>query len=524
MVSSFVGRVSSLGAGITRAVRDLNADQQGQPFRGIGDHYAVLDAYYDNEAFDLYNEIFARAKARYGYYRHIRAIRNPTRRAVDWYPGHIYPGAFTPDGLPLPDGTPSCVPFATGTDPRLRLAFSQGLAWANWGSERWAVVRSLAMLGDAFAEVHVDYERRKVYPRWHHPRYITDLEWNGSGDVVAFTIEIPQLEPDGRTAYRWGKVVTKETITTLYNGKPRGYDGQPETIANPWGFVPAVWAQFRNVGGQHGAAVIDGVRPKIDELNNALSSIHDYIAKFAAQGVVLKTDKKVTDLIAIGVNGATADMANPQAGRQEIRYLKGPKELDIDRLLQNLGLAEAAPYIDGLMADIEKDLPESTIDAEVRKLGEIAGVALRMMFGDVEARRREVEGNCDAMLIKLCQMTTAIGGELLRTGQWGLGSELTDQQRRFAPFDLTSYDRGRLAVTFLPRPLFPDAPRDLAANAAAREALKTIQGLREAGYSDEQIFGAGQVPEVIPGLLEQRERASTSAADAFGRAFAAGSV
>jgi len=512
MVVTLYNRMAELGSNLTGSIRSINADQQGQRFTDIAGRYKVLESYYDNEMYQTLNSVVSAARARNGLYRNIRPIRNPMRRAVDAYPGHIYPGAFTPDGLALPDGTPSCVPFAPDTDEALRLAISTALLWGNWGSERYAVCRQFALLGDLFGEVQVDYERGKVYPRFHHPSFVRDIEYNGSGDITMYRLEIPMFDDRTNKPYRWGKRVTKETITTYFDDQPHGYDGQDAESENQFGFCFAVWGQFRNVGGQHGASLLDGVRPKIDELNHILSSAHDYIGKFANQGAVFKTDKSMKDITAFAPGGATDDRSNPQGGRQEIRYLKGPADLTIDRLIQNLGLAESMPFVESLIHEIESDLPESTMEEKISQHPQVSGVALRMMFPGLERKIQEAQGNADAPIIKLGQMCVSIGGHLANTRQWG--PTLTDAQRLFLPFDLASYDRGELAVTFLPRPLFPDTPMERVQTAAGFESLKTPTAMRMAGLDEDTITAL---------IAEQRESAQQSQ-DALGRVFNSGGI
>ena len=502
------------GSRIT-SVRQLSADQAGQAFAKTIERYGILERYYWNEQYEIVNGLVQSLKARDGLYRNIRPIRNPLRRAVDWYPGHLFPGAMTSDGQALPDGTASCMGFASDTDDAIRLAMTQAFLWANWTAERWAVGRGLAMLGDQFAEIEVDYDRAKVYPRWHHPGYVTGIEWNGTGDIIQYRLEIPQFDEDTKRSYLWGKVVDKETITTLKNGKPFGFNDQPATIENPWGFVSAAWCQFRNAGGQHGAALVDGVRPKIDELNSEVSAIGDYIMKFARQPVIVKTDASMKDILAAQtVGGSTADRDNPQGGRQESTIWKFPVDATIDRPLQNLGLAEALPHIQDLAREIEADLPEATLDDKIRELNAPpSGRALAMMFGSAEKRLAESQGNADAMVLKLGQMAVSIGGELANSGAWGPRGALTEQQQRFLPFSLASWSRGDLDnVTIVPRPLFAETPAERVAFAISVEGLRTPSGRRLAGI-DEQTSAA--LDAELAGVAQ-------AGADALGRAFNAG--
>lgn len=512
MVASIYPRMADLGSRLTGSIRHINSDQQGQRFGSIAGRYAVLESYYDNEMYAALDSVVSAAKSRTGLYRGIRPIRNPMRRAVDAYPGHIYPGAFTSDGLALPDGTPSCVPFASDTAEDLRLAMSAVLQWANWGSERYAVCRQLALLGDIFGEIQIDYERGKVYPRFHHPSFVRDIEYNGSGDIVMYWLEIPMFDERAKKQYRWGKRVTKETVTTYYNDDPHGYDDQPAESENQFGFCYAAWGQFRNVGGQHGASLLDGVRPKIDELNSIVSSAHDYIAKFSNQGVVFKTDKSMKDISVFTPGVSTDERTNPQGGRQEIRYLKGPADLQIDRLIENLGLEESVPFVDSMIKEIEADLPEATMEEKISQHPQVSGVALRMMFPGIERRVQEAQGNADAVLIKLMQMGVSIGGHLAKTRQWG--PSLTDAQRLFLPFGLDSYDAGNMSVSLLPRPLFPDSPMERIATAAGFESLRTPTAMRMAGLDN----------DTIAALTAEQASAAAASQDALGRVFNSGGI
>jgi hypothetical protein len=54
------------------------------------------------------------------------------------------------------------------------------------------------------------------------------------------------------------------------------------------------------------------------------------------------------------------------------------------------------------------------------------------------------------------------------------------------------------------------------------EAVKTPAGLRHLGASDEEIYGEGNVPATLPGLLAERESAAGGTADLLSRAFNAG--
>jgi len=165
----------------------------------------------------------------------------------------------------------------------------QALTWGGWDKDILVYALQGALLGDAFAEIKDDRLRGKVYPRLLHPRYVRELEFNDSGDLTMYHLEIPQRD-DHNVSYTWGKRVEKDAITTFRNDTPHGYDGEPATVPNPWGFCPAVWVQHRNVGGQHGGSVMDGLHPIIDELNGMQSAVDDFVFKFVRQNIVVSSD------------------------------------------------------------------------------------------------------------------------------------------------------------------------------------------------------------------------------------------
>lgn len=508
MVASMVNRLGSWIAG-DESTRNFNQDTAGSGFVSAADRYVVAEQYYDNTMFDIINRansvgVGSRLgrnygygngayKARHGLYRNIRAIRNPMRRAIDWYPGKLYPGAMTPDGMALPDGTPCCLPFDSDTPEELRLVVAQAFAWGNFDALRWEFGVSLPMLGDQFGEVEIDWDRGKIYPKLIHPGYVVDAEWNGSGDLIMYRLEIPMNDPVTHQGYKWGKRVDRKWITTYRDNEPCGYDGQPAVIPNHWGFVPAAWCQFRNVGGQHGASLSDGVRGKIDELNNILSPIHDYIGKFVNQGVVISgTNRKDFEAANESRNAGkpTSERDNPESGKQSLNYFFTPKDVTFTKLIDNLGLGEADNHVDRMIKEIEADLPEATIDDQIRQFRTPpSGEALKQMFGNVEPRVFQAQGAADSFWMTLAQMCVSIGGELANSGAWGFGRDLTKAQQKFLPFGLASYTRGDLDMTWLPRPLFANSQAEKVAAATALEKLTTPTGMKAAGLSDEAIFG-----------------------------------
>ena len=60
--------------------------------------------------------------------------------------------------------------------------------------------------------------------------------------------------------------------------------------------------------------------------------------------------------------------------------------------------------------------------------------------------------------------------------------------------------------------------------ALARESIKYGSSLIELGATPEQVYGDGNVPAQLPGLLEERQAQTATASSLFSSAFNAGAV
>lgn len=511
MVSMF----QQIGRDILGAAQQVG-DSEHQTFVPIASTYSLYEAYYRNK---MYQRSGVYADMRTGLPVTIRAIHNPAARVVDWYAGHVAPGSMSNDGLPV-NGQPNRITFDSQTPEQVRLAVQQAFLWGAAGFDIGLYVRTGAMLGDVFAEVVSDPDRQKVYPKLIHPRYVTDLAWNDTGDVTMYRLDIPQIDRSDRS-YTWGKIVTKESITTLKDGKPFSYDGEPQTVPNLWGFVPAIWVQHRNIGGQHGAPAFAHVIGKVDELNGIVSEIDDYILKFTRQSVMIGTNNVSAFNQAIenartrkrmSINDpVTADQMTARRGGIDVMAAEPP--LTSVRMLENIGLGDAVPHRDRLADEIEKDLPEITLSDKLLAMSQVTAPGAIPLVQDVKHLLDEAAANYDAGLIKLGQMSISMAAHALASGIWD-SRTLTSAQQRFAPFSVDAYDRGELAFSISARSLIPDSMDVLIARSAGLERLTTHDGLVRAGLDEAEATN----------MLAQSREAAAYAADISARTFSAGSI
>lgn len=476
--------LANIGGGVRRSLADTSRAVEKNPFTSSRAWFALLRSYYENETYQDV-ALWQSYKARHRLPRSIRAIYSPTRRAVDAYPGLIYPGAWTEDGRPLPDGTPHALQFPPDIledRPELVVAALQPLTWGNWGAERMTYVREGGILGTVFVEVVDDMQRRKVYPEIVPLERVVAVTLDATGNVKAYSLEYQALDPDDGRSYLYRKDVDQERITVYRDRQTVSED------RNPYGFVPAAWVKHRNTGGIFGAPVIAGVVPKIDELNRLATSVHNYIAKLQAQPVVFWGHTAPDPM---GAKAGPSDEFTVVSDTETIPWLHGTdKDGRVELMMQAVPIEGAGERIDRLLDEIKADLPEVTMDEVISKLPNASGPIIDRMLPSVRGRVSEAQANYDAGTVKLIQMGVAIGGWRLSTGAWGKRSDLTRQQLKFDGFGLDSYAAGLLDITLLPRPLVPTTEME---RLTAIDLRKQVAGLsndavrRLLGYSDEEI-------------------------------------
>jgi hypothetical protein len=345
---------------------------------------------------------------------------------------------------------------------------------------RTVYVREAAILGTTFVEIVDDMERRKVYPEIVPLEKVADVTLDATGNVKAYELAYRALDKDGN-AYDYRKTVDRDRIVEYRDRSVIASD------PNPYGFAPAAWVKHRNTAGVFGAPAIAGVIPKIDEINRLATSVHNYIGLLQGQPVVFwgkSAPKPIT-------KGGVSDDAGVGAASETIRWLHGmDPDGRVENMMQAVPVDGAGVRIDKLMEEIEADLPELTLDRELRSMSNVTGPGADRMMGDVRGRFDEVQANADAGTIKIIQMSVAIGGWRLNSGAWGPRSKLTRQQQKFADYDLDSYSAGLLDVSLLPRPLVPSTEQE---RLMALQMRKETAGLpdneirRMLGYSTEQI-------------------------------------
>ena len=537
MVTALWNRAATIGQSLRSPTQTLNKQESVREKQyGLHLRYQFWRSVYDNTAYGDLAAAMKYAGVWNGYPKSLRPISLIAKVAVDWWVNQVYAGVWTRDGLPSRSGRQNLLPY-DDPPPELRLAVQQAFSWAGPSDFFDGYVLNGGMLGNSFVEVKIHYNEdgdprgNKVYPVLHAPEHVVDLVLNDRGDVKSYRLAIPTQDETTGRQYIWGKQVTKNSITTYYDDQPHSYiEDQPAEIPNRWGFVPAVFIKHQYAGGLHGAPVMDVVVSTVAEYDAALSSVNDFIHRFVRQGVLLSTkDTKSAQEYLYGTKSRAtatggseyAESVRQQAStqdRQMINVWPVPDDARPFPLIQNLGLAQAEWAIKQLRLEVEEALPEIVFIRKMQGMDQTTRPGALAMMSQVQNKLDSVVTNYDHGAVKLGQMCAAIGGQLIRDGDWGLRSQLTPQQQKFLTFDLTSYQRNELDFDLQPRELLPKTRSELLDEAIKLESVQTPVGLRYVGYSDEEIYGTDAqgnslAPKVRPGMLAPDQAGDAVAAD-----------
>jgi hypothetical protein len=464
--------------------------------------YALLWDYYQNKVFDrAYDTLYSRYKTDQKLYPYMRSIFNPTRRLVNFYKGSIYPGAVSYDGRDLAPGLPQALPFADATPDELRLAASTVWRWSNLQTTLGVYTGYGAALGDVGLELVDEPEASKVLLQVRYPGHVAEMERDDEGNVQYYALEY-SVEERGR-----GRDASTETYTYRRECDAREYryfrDGQPydygegATHPNIYGFVPFVWVQHEDMGGDRGAPAIAGSIGKIDALNDLMSRLLKSIQIDAEAPRGIATDSQLQP--------ALSEQAQTMLDAAEIslRLLAGKAGTSSFDLGSAVDLSASLEYVREIQKEIERDHPELTMYEQMSEMSQLTGPAAARLLGHVQSLVTRAAANYDHGLVRATQMAISMAAIRRERREWAMDG---DAQRAFAAFRSDSWDKGDLFFDIEPRPLISETPDERWASETARagvaKAWTENSGSRVFGFSR-----AGITPDEIAAFFEANAEA-----------------
>ncbi len=454
--------MSALNAGITAfSENGLVPNDEAVWVETRPSRYAVCTSYYNNDVYRAINTNAARLKATGNLYKHIRGIQNPVERLCDSYPAKVYGGS-----LDFEDLSTGAIPI-TLADDRLKDAIRQLWLWSNWRLQKAPYVRQGALLGDSAIKVVDEPDKGKVRMEVLHPGKIKEAKRDTVGNVKSVTIEYERYDAESKKYYTYTEEWTETgRVQTFKNNEPFAYysdaNGAPvKAWDNPYGFIPLVLVQHKNLGLEWGANAFHAQIYKIDELNDAASLLNDQIRK------------TVNALWYFAGVGKANEITASTEERDKLPALYGPKESQPFPMVAPIDITAAGQNVDRLLMELERDMPELALH-RLREGGNATAPGVRAVYSDAIDRFVEAQGTYDDGLIRAQKMAISIGGFRGYDG--------------FQGYNLNSYDAGDLEHYIQDRPVIDDQlskEQKLMALQAAGASIGLI--LSELGYDQQTI-------------------------------------
>jgi len=401
---------------------DILDERDFDDYNGRILRYAILFAFYENTVYDQLRDWTITYKTNYALYRYIRNIYNPANRLTEFWRAVIWGGLLDPEA-----GEEGAVPIQ-GASTKLRSAIATLWEESNMTMQKDLITLYGSSMGDVGIKIVDEPDRERVYLKVIHPSEIRDVLVDHRGHCQGYVLENDVYDETG-------KRVTTVEVCERGNGDNIEYetyvDGKitfKESI--PYGFVPFAMIRHNFVGDTFGWAEMHPHRPKIHELDETASKLHDYIRK-VVDPIWLFNFSKPRDGLNLKEQSTTATTSNPQPGREDLPavYINQPNAKAQALVTESVNLDQVGNRIKDLIAELERDLPELQMDIWTAG-GYTTGKALKTARQRVEKKVITRRPMYDDVLTNLHGMAIAIGGERGYSGYEG--------------FDLGSYERGDL--------------------------------------------------------------------------------
>jgi hypothetical protein len=428
--------------GLARRVRALSSSNWNTPGQvltspqdlGCVPRYKLLRAFY--ECNGLYNDVEASMYDAGYWMPSMRPLRNPTYRAVEFYPRRLCPGSID-DGLPI-----QCENEAVVN------AIKKIWKWSNWAAKKEVAARWLALYGDLFINVATHYkttqdeetdedgnvvreamtEPDRVSFELIRPEYVTEMDMDDRGVITYIRADIPSVRRTGDSVedymstwvwnlegFRaWEQSDVNEDIITDID---RLGDPLVSVSMDEYGidFIPIVHVAFLDEGNDRGTAAIMPAIDKINEANQICTRLHQMLFRWNKRMLIVSgagRDANQRPLPPPKVKNSDGSEASSSvnADAEDDAIWSLPGDVTVNSLIPNVDFAAHANALAAMLAEIEKDLPELRYSNLVEEGGaSLSGRALRIMLSDTIDKAREVRGNFEAGLVRADEMALTLG-------------------------------------------------------------------------------------------------------------------
>lgn len=444
-------------------------------------------------------------------YRNTRLVYQHPSLVQEFYEAHTYMGQLATNGRRLPDGSPGAIPIdpqtaarpgdtAEATDQQLLDAISQWWTRVNWQDGMSIRPGYVSILGDGLTELIDDPERHAVWPQFVWPGYVTDIELDLVGNVIAYTVEHRAAKDFGKGLehFTFKRIMTKETFSYFRDGQPWNAYGDGAVVENPYTFLPAVWDRYKkSPHGVRGISAIANTRQALYEFNSFFSHASDYQRKGFGAPFLIKGSMGASAQQVVGPTRQT----DPAAWAEQLDFKEVSPTGGIEAIQFDIGQAMA--MLEMLKAGILEMNPEANFYPQLRQMTTLTGPGAERALGDAVAREKLFRSRMDVQTVKLQQMAVAISGWRLQNKAW---ENPTPRDEVFRPFNLESYAAGLLDHVILDRPVIPETLGERIDTIARIESLQSDWGLSELGLGD--LPDAKKGDNLIAGIKADVQAAS----------------
>lgn len=438
---------------------------QAQEYQRAIHRYDIFQAWYDNVQFDGINAYLTQLRSQVDLYRHIRGIYNPVRRLVNLEVAKVYGGSIDWTGGLRVGAIP-----VVGADDTLVAANTQILKWSNFGTQKNEVVRTGGKLGVSYIKV-VDYaDRGRVRMELLPPYKVRDVELNEVDDVKRIVIQSYHWDEDEKKEY----VIREEITDSVFrywksyalNAFDEGRDPGTPTLqyTNPYGFVP-VRQTFHTKEGDTGQPSFYGYLGKITQLNDIAAPVHDAV-RLGVNYMLWTDGSRVPDNTDPGTRK-----------RDEVKVINMSKGSSLNALKPELDIMSGLAAMDKLIGELERDMPQLSLQRIRESGGEASGVSIENSYSDASDLLIALQGNYDEGLTRALQMAISMAAYRRLPG--------------FQMYDpVKSYERGDLDFYIKERSVFSDripmAERERLIIEASTSPARDLV-LRDLGVAEEDI-------------------------------------
>lgn len=433
----------------------------------------MLEFYYHNN--DLYRNLQDVFKAEGFWSPNMKALRNPTYAAVEFYAMTLWPGRL-PDALPI-----------QADNDRIIEPIHKVWKWGNWQIKKQLAARKFALTGDMFLQVATTDDKQRVYIQVVDPKIVTEHRVDERGFVVYLRTDVAKNNgPDQDDKFIRTEIWDKSGMVRYDHTEEIGAEVEDMgdvdlRVSNEdmgIDFVPWVWVPFRDIGDDRGLPLVWPAIGKIDELNLQATRLAELMFQYNKPDMVINSnmvDKEGRPMVApsMKIKGENKTGGLEEIKLGEITLYRMPGLSDVKLLVPDIKWDAHAEQIMATIQEIERDIPEVKWYSVMNEGSGESGRALMLRMGPGIAKAEESRGNAEAALVRANAMALTLGSVLKLDGFTGIGT----------------FDAGDFDHTFKPRPIIPLTDLDRAELAKTRKeaGFPASFQMRQDGASDEEI-------------------------------------